>query len=139
MHRMRGLTQLTGVRLGYVDTQVYDDGSSYSWETETGNPVSYSVIPASNVSNVNTESSWNVNQIIDSVARAGTTIASVYNQQQINELNMERIRRGQPPLSIAQMNALRPSLNFGMTDDVKNMLMIGGLGLLAVFALSRAK
>lgn len=63
---------------------------------------------------------------------AGLTIT---NAQRIANLNFERVKAGQPPLSQAAIAAVQPGVNIGLSPDIKNMLMIGGLGLGAILLL----
>lgn len=60
---------------------------------------------------------------------AGLTIT---NAQRIANLNFDRIKAGQPPLSQASIAAVQPGVRVGLAPDIKNMLMIGGLGLGAI-------
>jgi hypothetical protein len=54
----------------------------------------------------------------------------------INQINLDRARRGQAPLSAAYMSAMAPRVNVGMSPDTQNMLVFGGLALAAVIGLS---
>lgn len=51
-------------------------------------------------------------------------------------LNRDLIRQGRAPLTSAQIAALQPGVRFGLATDTQNVLMYGGIALLAVFALS---
>lgn len=49
-------------------------------------------------------------------------------QEQINEINLERVRQGQQPLNV-NWDALRPGVNVGMTPETRTMIY-WGVGLL---------
>lgn len=66
-------------------------------------------------------------QIILDVLRDGLT---VYNQQRILDANIDRAARGLPPINTAQ---IAPQYNIGLSQDTKNLLVIGGLVLAAMF------
>lgn len=51
-------------------------------------------------------------------------------------VDMLRAAKGLPPLPRSQT---QPSVNVGLSAETKNMLIIGGLGLAALFLLSRKR
>lgn len=54
----------------------------------------------------------------------------------VSALNRELIRRGMAPLSQSQIAALQPGVRFGLSPDTQNLVIYGGIALLAVFAFS---
>jgi len=58
-------------------------------------------------------------------------------QRNLNELNLERARKGLPPLNTSQyMAQSAPQFRAGLTPDTQNMLMMGGAAILGVWLLS---
>lgn len=51
-------------------------------------------------------------------------------------LNMERAKQGLPPIDAA---AVSPQVNVGLAPQTQQLLVVGGLGLLAVLLLTRGK
>ena len=78
-------------------------------------------------------STWS--QIIE----AGKQILPAYyaakTQEDIAQINLERLRRGQPPLPESYLRASAPQIRAGLSPDTQRMIMILGVGLLAVLAL----
>lgn len=73
---------------------------------------------------------------IDSVARAMTTVAMFDYQRDILRLQLERARQGLPPLDAAQYGA---GVSVGISPSTQQLLILGGVGLLAVLFLSRRR
>lgn len=69
-----------------------------------------------------------------SLASLIQTAITTYNSQRILDANIELAKLGRPPID---QSLIAPQYNVGLSPDVKNMLMIGGLGLLLVLLLSR--
>ena len=63
--------------------------------------------------------------------------------QKIAKINLERVRQGLPPLDASQTAAIapRPGVAVGLSPDVKNIIVIGGLGIgaLILFGMMRPK
>jgi hypothetical protein len=76
---------------------------------------------------------------VKAVTDLGTGILAYRTQSDINEINLERARRGQQPLSPAYMQAMAPQVNVGLAPQTKQLLIYGGLALLAGVVLMRAK
>lgn len=59
---------------------------------------------------------------------------SLYQQLQLQEMNMDLIRQGKPPLTAYQMASMAPQLNVGVSKDTQMMLLlaVGAVGLTAV-------
>jgi len=55
-------------------------------------------------------------------------------QRQLMQINLERARQGLPPISAAQAGL---SVGVEVGAETKQLLIFGGLALLAVLALSR--
>jgi hypothetical protein len=53
------------------------------------------------------------------------------------QLNIERAKNGLPPLDIASYSGI--GVNVGLSPETKNLLIYGGIALLAVFFLTRGK
>lgn len=63
-------------------------------------------------------------------------LVTAYNQQQILNANIERAKQGLPPINTA---SIAPTYNVGLSPDIKNMLLFGGLALLAILFLKRGR
>lgn len=71
---------------------------------------------------------------MDTLARSLPILAATYQQKQILSVQVERARQGLPPLDASQFAA---GVQVGLTPDVKNILIMGGIGLVAVMVLLR--
>lgn len=71
---------------------------------------------------------------IDTAQRALTMLVMTNSQRQLMQINLERARQGLPPISAAQAGL---SVGVEVGADTKQLLIYGGLALLAVLALSR--
>ena len=69
---------------------------------------------------------------IDSAARLVTIIAATDQQRQLLQVQVDRAKQGLPPLNISQYAA---GVQVGVSSDLKNLLVVGGLGVLAVMLL----
>lgn len=67
-------------------------------------------------------------------------LASTYQQQQLNKLNLERMRNGLPPISgqqyASQYQIPAAQVQVGMTSDTQKLVMYGGLALLAFLGIN---
>lgn len=67
--------------------------------------------------------------------------ASVYQQDQLMKMNLERVKHGQQPITGEQFASLyqmpTAQVQVGPSRDAQMMLMIGGAALLAVLFFSR--
>lgn len=68
---------------------------------------------------------------VDSLARLLPILAATDQQRSLLNVQVERARQGLPPLNMSQYAA---GVNVGVSPDVKNLLIVGGLGMLAVLA-----
>ncbi|NDC10665.1 MAG: hypothetical protein EBZ75_15275, partial [Oxalobacteraceae bacterium] len=64
-----------------------------------------------------------------------TAITMTAQQRQLMTLNIERAKKGLPPIDIASYSGV--GVNVGLSPDTKNLLIFGGLALVAVFFLTR--
>jgi hypothetical protein len=53
---------------------------------------------------------------------------------QVNQINIQRAAAGLPPIPVPQLGS--PSVNVGLSPDVQNLLIYGGIGILGLMALS---
>lgn len=118
---IRGTSTLRG--LGQ-DFWSYDIGSADAgWAAGVPDPASAQ----------GSQSTWS--QIIE----AGKQILPAYyaakTQEDIAQINLERMRRGQAPLPESYLRAAAPQVRAGLSPDTQRMVMILGVGLLAVLAL----
>lgn len=68
---------------------------------------------------------------LDAVGRLLPIIAATDQQRQLLQVQVDRARQGLPPLNVSQYAA---GVQVGVSSDLKNLLVIGGLGVLAVLA-----
>ena len=81
------------------------------------------------------------------LANIGTTIAqvlptavSVINQQRLANLNFERIRRGEDPVSYEQLPGLVPTAQVGIEPQTRTlMLVLGGAAVFMLLMLMRKR
>lgn len=73
---------------------------------------------------------------IESIARAMGTVAMADYQRRLLNVQLERARQGLPPLDASQYGA---TFNVGLAPGTQQMLLIGGIGLLAVLLLARRR
>lgn len=69
-------------------------------------------------------------------------VAGVYQQRELNKMNQALINTGRPPMTAEQFmqtQAAAGQVNVGMSADTKRIVMIAGLGLLAIIGLKAAK
>ena len=71
---------------------------------------------------------------ISAISRAMTTVAMADYQRRILNAQLERARQGLPPL---QPSEYAPAINVGLSPQTRNLLIYGGLALVAVLLLRR--
>lgn len=71
---------------------------------------------------------------ISAVGRAVTTVVMADYQRDLLRLQLERARQGLPPLDASQYGA---GVSVGLSPSTQQLLILGGVGLLAVLFLSR--
>lgn len=79
--------------------------------------------------------------ILDQLLRTGQSAVEMWltydARKDMQDMNIERARRGLPPVDAsAYMRMTAPQVQFGMSSDTKNLVMYGGIGVLAVMVLS---
>lgn len=79
------------------------------------------------------------NQLIDAVQKGFTAYLTYDQASKLQNINLQRIQSGQQPLTNAQMQALRPGFSFGLAPDLQQMLIYGGIGLLAILLITGMK
>lgn len=79
---------------------------------------------------------------LDTLKSIGSDVGSIIgqvtaadSQKKIVELNMERARRGLPPIS---SSSLAPQMNFGMAPDTRDTVVMIALGLGGAYLVSQA-
>ncbi len=70
--------------------------------------------------------------ILDSIR----DIVTSYNQQQILQANIDRAKQGLPPINTG---ALAPTYNVGLTPELKNMLIVGGIVLAVILLMKKGR
>jgi len=71
---------------------------------------------------------------IDAISRAMTTVAMADYQRRIINAQLERARQGLPPM---QPSEYAPAINVGLSPQTRNLLIYGGIALVAVLLLRR--
>lgn len=68
---------------------------------------------------------------------------SLYGQLQLQNMNMNLVKQGKPPLTAAQISAMAPQLNVGIAPDTQDTLikglLIGGVAVVAVLMLTKGR
>lgn len=72
--------------------------------------------------------------IISAISRAMSMVAMTEYQRQIIKAQLERASKGLPPL---QPSEYAPAVNVGLSPQTRNLLMYGGIALVAVLLLRR--
>lgn len=73
---------------------------------------------------------------MDTLQRTLPVLAATYQQKQILGIQLARAQAGLPPLDPA---ALGVGVSVGISPELKQMLVIGGIGLAAVIFMSRGR
>ena len=74
---------------------------------------------------------------IDTLTKLASAVVLTAQQAQLIQLNIERAKAGLPPVDIAQYSGI--GVNFSLSSETKNLLIYGGIALLAVFLLTRGR
>jgi hypothetical protein len=85
----------------------------------------------------NDSSTW-----VDAFKAVLPAVASVYQQDQFNKMNVALINAGKPPISAAQYMATQPptaNVTLGPNAAAQKWIIYGGIGLLALVGLRAAK
>jgi hypothetical protein len=105
-------------------TFTFDPSNPYSNTIPLPEPVPAGVSP-------DTSSSW-----VTDISNVLTQGLSLYGQLQIQNMNMDLIKQGKPPLTAYQVAAMAPQLNVGLASSTQNLVMYGLLGAGAVILLA---
>ena len=73
---------------------------------------------------------------ISAVSRAMTTVAMADYQRRLLNVQLERARQGLPPLAASEYGV---GVSVGIDPATRNMLLIGGVALVAVLLLARRR
>ncbi len=85
-------------------------------------------------------SAYGTGTLMDSIKQAlqlAPAVIGVKNMDALQKMNMERLQRGQPLLTAQQMAQMTTPVNFGLTPQVSQMLLIGGIAMIAVMAMKK--
>ena len=74
---------------------------------------------------------------IDTLQKLIPALTMTVQQVQLMQLNIERAKGGLPPIDIASYSGI--GVNFGLSPETKNLLIYGGIALVAVFFLTRGR
>lgn len=74
---------------------------------------------------------------IDTLTKLIPSLTLTAQQVQLMQLNIERAKKGLPPVDIASYSGI--GVNVGLSGDTKNLLIYGGIALVAVFFLTRGR
>lgn len=74
---------------------------------------------------------------IDTLTKLIPALTLTTQQVQLMQLNIERAKKGLPPVDIASYSGI--GVNVGLSGDTKNLLIYGGIALVAVFFLTRGR
>jgi hypothetical protein len=74
---------------------------------------------------------------IDTLTKLASAVVLTAQQAQLIQLNIERAKAGLPPVDIAQYSGI--GVNFSLSSETKNLLIYGGIALVAVFFLTRGR
>lgn len=73
---------------------------------------------------------------VSAVSRAMTTVAMADYQRRLLNVQLERARQGLPPLAASEYGV---GVSVGIDPVTRNMLLIGGVALVAVLLLARRR
>jgi hypothetical protein len=69
------------------------------------------------------------------LASAATSVTNLVSQQQLNQINIQRAAQGLAPLP---QSVIGPTATVGLSSDVQNLLIYGGLAFAGLFMLNLA-
>lgn len=126
------------MNLGEVGTNAIAPGE-WDWLYNTGNIVQQ-MDPTNPAASPVVDGSFDpsiLRELKDGVFSITQSILAAKQASDLNEINMERLRRGLAPISAADM---APRVNVGLppeTEGLLKILLIGGVAVLAFSALKR--
>jgi hypothetical protein len=108
-----------GSRLDYNfgDATVAVDPNAAAIDYTVGQPAT-GATPAT----TGTDNSW-----MTGISNVLTQGLSLYGQLRLQDMNMSLIQSGKPPLTAAQVSAMAPQLNVGISSGTQNLLMYGAI------------
>lgn len=74
---------------------------------------------------------------IDTLTKLVPALTMTVQQVQLMQLNIERAKSGLPPIDIASYSGI--GVNVGLSASTKNLLIYGGIALVAVLFLTRGR
>ena len=74
---------------------------------------------------------------IDTLTKLVPALTMTVQQVQLMQLNIERAKNGLPPIDIATYSGI--GVNVGLSASTKNLLIYGGIALVAVLFLTRGR
>jgi len=74
---------------------------------------------------------------IDTLTKLVPALTMTVQQVQLMQLNIERAKNGLPPIDIASYSGI--GVNVGLSASTKNLLIYGGIALVAVLFLTRGR
>ena len=74
---------------------------------------------------------------IDTLTKLASAVVLTAQQTQLIQLNIERAKAGLPPVDIAQYSGI--GVNVGLSASTRNLLIYGGIALVAVLFLTRGR
>ena len=80
------------------------------------------------------DGSFDWKALISALPGTITAAQTAINTQKLLELNIQRAAAGLPPITAA---SVAPTINVGLDAQIKNMLMIGGIAVIALMALKK--
>lgn len=91
---------------------------------------------APNITTTITQQSSGGESWMDTLQRSLPALAATYQQKQILQIQLTRAQQGLPPLD---PSAYGVGVSVGISPDLKNMLMLGGLALVALVIFSKKR
>lgn len=74
---------------------------------------------------------------IDTLTKLVPALTMTAQQVQLMQLNIERAKKGLPPIDIAAYTGI--GVNVGLSESTKSLLIYGGVALIAVLFLTKSK
>ncbi len=74
---------------------------------------------------------------IDTLTKLVPALSMTVQQVQLMQLNIERARNGLPPIDIASYSGM--GVNVGLSPATRNLLIYGGIAVIAVLLLTRSR
>jgi hypothetical protein len=107
-----------------LELQVLNDGTSVWVDTDTGEAVS----------TVGTQKNAPEGTKLDDWLQIAKQSLNLVQTQQLNQINVARARQGLPPIDTSRYTGM--GVNVGLTPQTQQLVMYGGLALLAVLLIN---